>query len=203
MIFPSKYDLKNSGSQFSLHASTSDPTDTYAARWSLPPRFALSNAATLAFPLPFRRTSGSVPMAPTHDTTASGLPTTSSNAAPSADNRSAFFHSTFFAHSSSRHHPGAAPDLDTLATSAPFPTRSLHAREPTKPLPPKTVTERDETGDGNGQDRSRARAPETIDVDGDSIVSGVAMYDVRIVRMPTLRLRAEIYRRVEQKDIFL
>ena len=33
------------------------------------------------------------------------------------------------------------PDLETLVTVAPyFSTRSLHTREPTNPVPPKTVT---------------------------------------------------------------
>ena len=32
------------------------------------------------------------------------------------------------------------PDLDTDVTDAPFSTRSLTTRDPTKPVPPKTVT---------------------------------------------------------------
>ena len=80
ITFPAKYpSLKNSGNQFSLHASTSDPTDTYATRCNLPPRFALPKAATFASPFPCNRASTSVPITPTQETTASGLPTILSN----------------------------------------------------------------------------------------------------------------------------
>ena len=88
-----------------------------------------------------------LPTTPTHDTQASGLPTTLSNAASCEDKRSALFHSTFFVHSSPAHHFGTEPDLLMLVTFAPLSTNNLQTRLPAKPVPPKTVTDRDDTRD--------------------------------------------------------
>mmetsp|Transcript_7613 Transcript_7613/g.17451 ORF Transcript_7613/g.17451 Transcript_7613/m.17451 type:complete len:201 (-) Transcript_7613:41-643(-) len=142
---PSKYSLKNSGSQLSLHASTSLLTETKAALFREPPLSALLNAFLFASPFPFLKTSGSVPTTPRHETTQSGFPTTASTALASADRKSTDFHWTESTQSAPFAQSGIDPDLDMLVTSAPPSTSSLATREPTKPVPPKTLTESDET----------------------------------------------------------
>eukprot|EP00966_Prymnesium_polylepis_P169128 3910742-Prymnesium_polylepis.1 len=56
----------------------------------------------------------------------------------SSPRRSAANHLTSAAHGSSDAHDGTRPDLDRDVTCAPLPTRALHSREPTNPVPPHT-----------------------------------------------------------------
>mmetsp|Transcript_22451 Transcript_22451/g.27436 ORF Transcript_22451/g.27436 Transcript_22451/m.27436 type:complete len:218 (+) Transcript_22451:664-1317(+) len=138
--FPSKYPSKKSGNQFSWQALTSDATETSALRSTLPPRLALANAATFVSPFPRRNSSASVPTTPTHDTITSGLPMAVSNSSSLPSNKFAAFHLTSLVHASPLHHSGTRPDFETLVTDAPFSDKILHTREPTKPVPPTTVT---------------------------------------------------------------
>ena len=131
--------LKKSGSQLSLHASTSLLTETNAALFRFPPLSALPNAFVFASPFPFLKISGSVPITPRHETTQSGFPTISSIVASSADRKSTDFHWTESIQSESFAQEGGDPDFDRLVTSAPPSTSSLATREPTKPVPPKTL----------------------------------------------------------------
>ena len=94
---------------------------------------------TFAAPFPRRSSCGSRSTTPTHETTESQSPAISPTAA-SAPSRSAATHLTSFVHGSSDAQAGQLPDLETLVTSAPLDTSTLQTREPTKPVPPSTVT---------------------------------------------------------------
>jgi hypothetical protein len=115
-----------------------------------------------------RKISGSVPTTPTHDTTASGDPTTLSKDASFLDNRSALFQSTFVVHSWPAHHLGTVPDFDMLVTEAPLSTRLLQTRDPAKPLPPNTVTDNEEPGD---KMESNSMAVAEIIIEGNVMVA--------------------------------
>mmetsp|Transcript_53638 Transcript_53638/g.160588 ORF Transcript_53638/g.160588 Transcript_53638/m.160588 type:complete len:223 (+) Transcript_53638:654-1322(+) len=136
--FPRKYPFLKYAGTATLQSDTALATDTYT---NLDAPFSLDAFAASAFATPFprRRLWTSNPIAPTVDTTASGLPTESRSDSRGPRTRLFDFHSTDLVHSSEEHHDGTPPSFETTVTSAPDSMRYLQTRDPTKPVPPKTV----------------------------------------------------------------
>ena len=121
-----------------------------------PTTFAAAAASAFATPLPRSSPCWSTPIAPTHETTASGDPMASCNFSREPRVNSFLTHDTCFVQSSPLHHSGTSPVLetDTTSTEDEEVASAWHTRLPTNPVPPRTVTFSADAAETNRHRRS-------------------------------------------------